>query len=442
VCSAAPSALELCTADSANAGALAAQSNGAAMQQDGDAGDADPENDTGLNSMFVMAAGAAGLAVILVALLAVRRKQDARDVRDKRTFDAHSAINPKFVAPTAESAMDTRMGDFLWNDFKRCLSFDNAYYGNPTLQLSDDSLVDTFTVLDMKCPPRQFLPALRNVGANFLAQPVNTPVIAEDAASFVVESMADVLVERTLDLFATVIANSGANTAKHDTDELCEALYAMIEAYAPEHNQYLSASADGTTRALTPAAKPTYFDIAELKEATEGDYASISEEFSYYSAVNTDDHPYDSAKFSPYDSAYDRAASEGLYDDASGALVLRRRSTDVVYDHGNDQDDAAYDDATAINIPGLEEGIYDVGSDDARTAEQTYDTAAQGLIGNEATYGLANARVENDYGLATAPQPRGVYDNSSVKDGVTATAANNREHTYSMLFDLGEEGSN
>merc|ERR1711935_637926 len=50
-------------------------------------------------------------------------------------------------------------------------------------------------------------------------------------------------------------------------------------------------------------------------------------------------------------------------------LVLRRRSTDVVYDHGNDQDDAAYDDATAINIPGLEEGIYDVGSDDARTAE-------------------------------------------------------------------------
>merc|ERR1712021_227534 len=198
---------------------------------------------------------------------------------------------------------------------------------------------------------------------------------------------------------ATVIANSGANTAKHDTDELCEALYAMIEAYAPEHNQYLSASADGTTRALTPAAKPTYFDIAELKEATEGDSASISEEFSYYSAVNTDDHPYDSAN--------DRAASEGLYDDASGALVLRRRSTDVVYDHGNDQDDAAYDDATAINIPGLEEGIYDVGSDDARTAEQTYDTAAQGLIGNEATYGLANARVENDYGLATAPQPRG-----------------------------------
>merc|ERR1712021_326057 len=183
----------------------------------------------------------------------------------------------------------------------------------------------------------------------------------------------------------------------------------------PEHNQYLSASADGTTRALTPAAKPTYFDIAELKEATEGDYASISEEFSYYSAVKTDDHPYDSAKFSPYDSAYDRAASEGLYDDASGALVLRRRSTDVV---------------------------YDLGSDNARTAEQTYDTAAQGLIGNEATYGLANARVENDYGLATAPQPRGVYDNSSVKDGVTATAANNREHTYSMLFDLGEEGSN
>jgi len=366
--------------------------------------------------------------------LAVRRKQEARDVRDKRIFDAHAAINPKFVAPTTKPAMNTRTGDLLWNDFKRCIAFDNAYHGNPTLQLSDDSLVDTFTVLDMKCPPRQFLPALRAVGRSFLVQPVNAPAIADDAANFVASSMADTLVERALDLFATVMAKE--TTTKHSDAELCETFCAMIESYAPEHNAYLRESADGATRALSPAAEPTYFDIAELQEATEGNYASISEEYTYYSTANKAAHLRDSASTMlpdhPYDSAYNHAANKSLYDDASGELVLRR-STDVTYDYGNDHYDVTYDDATAVNIPVLEEGIYDVGSDDARIAKHTYDAAEQALVSNEVTYGLADARAENDYGLATAPQPRGVYDNSTVKDS--------REHTYSMLFDLGEEES-
>jgi hypothetical protein len=256
--------------------------------------------------------------------------------------------------------------------------------------------------------------------------------------------MADALVERALDLFATVITRK-TQTTDFDDESLYEAFYAMIESYAPENNQYLAASADGASRALVPAADPIYFDIKELKEATEGPYSQISE-YEHYAGVL--ENTYDRA-------ALIRTSSEALYDSASGgaeaayarasmhlesinpyamgnlkngenpyaALAIGTRpatmweSNEPVYDHGNaDFEDDTYGRATAIDIPAVEEGIYDIGCDEGEysLASMALGAAASGA---EPMYGVANTYAsdndEDDYGLATAPQPRGVYDNST-----------------------------
>ena len=340
---------------------------------------AEADKSAGAASLVTGAGVAIAMVLLLVGVVLLRRHQEARDEKDRQAFDSYPLqlpVNPKFL--TTSTALDQyaasrKTGDFLWNDYKRCASFDHFYYGNKIMQLSDDALVDVYAVLAVKCPPRKYLPSLREVGTTFCNQEVSaaTPDISDDVVNFLTSSMPDVLVERALDLFATVVCTLEPN--EYGNDALYEAFYAMITDYCPEENQYLEAAGDSRALSLDAASDrdPIYYDINELP----ADPSYSMGRQATYSTLPGIENPYDLGRQESNDTY---AAASSLYE----------------------QDEATYDVGQADGYKDLhpypETAVYDVGSRTSMDDVATYGTASAVDVGGERLYDTGMPTLAGD----------------------------------------------
>jgi len=409
-----------CSAD-APASAEAASGNETPSQDEEVA-----EASTSGMSIIPAIGAAAALVLLLVGVALVRRRQELRDERDKQAFDSVPPLNPKFMASASagtgatsidQASAGSKMGDIFWNDYKRCTSFDHFYYGNQIMQLSDDALVDAYTVLFVKCPPRKCLPALRAVGNNFLAlkPSLASPEIADDVVDFVTCSMPDVLIERALDLFATVASTLDPN--EYGNDALYEAFYAMITEYDPNENQYLDVP-EGGSRALSLEAsgdqEPIYFDIKEM--AAEPLYSMGSA--GTYTTLPAPENPYDLS--AEGESAYSSAAGLGFPRYSEGAYDMGQNDMGQNdYDMGRNSD-GGYNDIA----PHPEEPVYASGN-----ANPTYDRGTHTSVDDIATYGTADAL---DVGATDD-----TYDMGSERVYDTGAPLGSQLDTYVMADDTG-----
>jgi hypothetical protein len=263
------------------------------------------------NSLVGAGLVAAVLAAILIMLFVMKSRSEYAErpdemeigtmnptVGSKGTFPesdtgALSASAVGMLAPFAIGALPlaalSQRGDRLWMDFRRCASFDSMYFGNPVLKLSDEALRDVYAILRIPCPPVSYFQPLRAVGDQFLRQAVGregyalTDVeVIEDTADFVAAAMADVLVERAIDLCAT-IANANVN---YNDATVYEAFVAMVNVYDPENNHFLTTeSAYEEIRGLRRDAcdrapddkDPIYWEISDRTSTHQSEYASAAD---------------------------------------------------------------------------------------------------------------------------------------------------------------------
>jgi hypothetical protein len=94
----------------------------------------------------------------------------------------------------------------LWENFRRCVAFDDMYYGNPPLELDNGALRDVYTVLQLPSPDNTTLNKLRHIGKKFLGASfkpgVPSETLHEDVNDFFWSAIADEMVERAIDALA------------------------------------------------------------------------------------------------------------------------------------------------------------------------------------------------------------------------------------------------
>jgi len=353
---------------------------------------------------IVAAAIVAAILALFAALVFVQQKRSGSmgakddvdsefDVRPKSVqtaFADDSAIGQlaHFQTGALPTAMLTERGDKLWTDYRRCASFDHLYYGNAPFQLSDTETEDVYGVLAVACPPRSYFEPLRQVGNSFLDQMVGkeggalTDVSTiDDMVEFLSAGMADALVERALDLCATLKSAGG----EYQNEELYEVFYAMIGEYDPDQNAFLTQGENGRGLRVDAADRvldhkePIYWEV--MQEEADEEYSAIT-----------------------------------------GAL----------------EDEAMYDEGSAS---GGAHAIYDHANPGAGGAEATYAMAdSVGAGGGEALYAMANSlsgdipRGEATYAIASAVTARagGGEATYAMADNSVGARAGGGEATYAM----------
>lgn len=380
------------------------------------------------SSIVAAAIVAAILAMFAVLVFVQQRRQSAMGERDE--IDSEFDIHPKAMATNLDeasaigqlahfqtgvlpAAVLSERGDKLWMDFRKCASFDGLYYGNAPFQLSDSDMEDIYGVLAVPCPPRSYFLPLRQVGNSFLDQVVGkeggalTDVSTiDDLADFLVSGMTDTLVERALDLCAT-LASAGGD---YQDEELYEVFYAMIAEYDPDQNQFLASNEGG--RCLRDDAANRVLDHKEP----------------IYWEVNQDADE-------EYTAITDQLTGDTLYDqgDANGGA-----SAEALYDHAN---------------PGAGgvEATYAMANSDGAGGEALYAMAnslGSDGPGGEALYAMANslssdgpAAGQATYAIASSvlEQAGGGEATYAVADSVSARAGGG-EATYAMANSVGLAG--
>jgi hypothetical protein len=367
------------------------------------------------------------LAAILVALFVKKSRSESAEQPDEMEV---GTINPAIwskeavpesdigelsnsavgkLAPFAMGALPlaalSQRGDRLWMDFRRCASFDSTYYGNPVLKLADRALRDVYAVLQIPCPPVAYFQPLRAVGDQFLSQVVGreghalTDVdVIEDTADFVTAAMADVLVERAIDLCATV-ANAGV---EYNDAAIYEAFYAMVDKYDPKNNHFLSESPYEEIRGLrhdacdrTPNVKDAIYWEVDDVSSSKPEYASVAD-FGLGRGTSLRNPSYNAAQArrqqeNAYDfgSNEDEAVGEALYAMAEGA-GLQAESNDYAMATA-EGDEPMYGTANHIDRHGP---IYDQSTTDT---EPTYAVGAANDVEDEPTYALGTTDYEPTY---------------------------------------------
>lgn len=280
-------------------------------------------------SGILVAAILAGLLALLLVAMFVRHersKRESPEIADNPTFistltHGEFSLSPamgvaiKRVAdPSITPAALTQRGDRLWADFRRCIAFDNQYFGNDLLALNDTQLEDVYAILAMTCPTRTFFGPLREVGRRFCSQKIknveNDDVLIDDLVDFIARAMPDVLMERAIDI-------CGMDAPPPEED-----IYQMMDDYVSEENAYLAP--DSSCRGLRSDAAhrelhqvdPLYYEPDE----EESEYAVLAE--------------YAMARDRPVsDVLYDAGmAGHAIYDSANGAAAANRRlSVEATY---------------------------------------------------------------------------------------------------------------
>ena len=131
-----------------------------------------------------------------------------------------SSINPEYnptaappMAP-AVAAKAKQQGSRLWAVYRRCLSFDHMYYGNPLMDLTDTELQDVFTLLSIRPPPRALMASLKTVGTRFISSAVASEAQLDDVTAFLFSALPDVLLERAIDCYALYVSRKTAAEQK------------------------------------------------------------------------------------------------------------------------------------------------------------------------------------------------------------------------------------
>lgn len=291
----------------------------------------------------------------------------------------------------------TERGDRLWLDFRRCTSFDNLYFGNGIMQLTDNALEDIYAILSVTCPPRDHFGPLRAIGQQFIHAKLeglaettyqDEPIV-DDVVDFVASAMADVLVERAMDLLGALPTGT-----KYDDGEIYATFYSMIDDYDPNNNAYLAPSEFGSGRGLRDDAAgrslnqvdTLYYDIEELRE---GEYGVVGE-------ADDVEPEYDDVREAQENPTY----------------AMGNTSYDPTYAMGGADYDPTYSMGTA-RTSGDSEDLYTIASEVGAGAGTDMDS--------DPVYGLADSDGEGDYGTATSVELRQVvYDQGSTFKGAPA----------------------
>jgi hypothetical protein len=416
------------------------------------------------------------LAVVLVAMFVrmqrERPKREESDISGNPLFLSSTSLGDVSFGPSTGVAM-TKMdalvpvtpnrGDRLWAEFRRCIAFDHMYFGNKLMALEDKALEDVYAILAVTCPVRSFFGPLRQVGARFSGQVVsknntqNHEMIIDDIVDFLATAMPDVLVERAIDMCATM-------QTKNTTEE---AIYSqLIDEYVPQDNEYLAPSGGGlglksdAAQRLLCQVDPLY----HMPSREDSDIYSNVAEYAMGGEFDDEDGPlYD-------DGCCDGVMNPSTYDFGHGDAAVYSMGAmgsdpDAVYSQGNYGRKHAVEAVRDENIYGMAsgggsgDGGARVGADYAAAAagrrhseiavtyamgdgggeyldsnpvfEATYGVAA--ATPAEATYGVAAATPANDaptygiasghsaseplYGIANARGSEGGYANPNAADG-------------------------
>eukprot|EP00040_Diaphanoeca_grandis_P011481 m.58856 g.58856 ORF g.58856 m.58856 type:complete len:2591 (+) comp22623_c0_seq1:340-8112(+) len=358
---------------------------------------------TGKVSTMVIAGVLVAILMIILLVVAIykmpRRKKNQKDAVEARSLiEGDDDFNPMFVTqhnPSSAIAMMatlsspaalTKRGDRLWTEFRRCIAFDEMYFGNQPLLLKDAALEDIYALLAVTCPPRSFFDNLREVGTRFMIQEIDTAdpdsVVLDDVVDYFARAMPDVIIERAIDMLA-VLAISGSDFPE---DEINETFYAMIDDYVPDENHYLCPSIDGRRMGEYAATRelhqvdPIYYEVDDEKES---DYELVSE-YAIGGSMNIEREPVyhmsgldDEEEDNGY-SDFTKPGEEDTYSFANSSTGME----------SNDMDDDIYSMANSS-----------LGVDDARgNNNDTYSLANSitiGMGGDNDTYSTADSGPEN-----------------------------------------------
>jgi hypothetical protein len=357
------------------------------------------------------------LVLLLLGLLVGRMMKKGEDKEMPEAIDMGNAFsNPAgaILAPFVAGALPVSdLADKLWTNFRRATAFDNLYFGNKLMQLGDDALEDIYAILEMVSPGCQNFGSLREIGKRFREQevgrsPLSDAEVINDVGNFVDAAIADVLVERAIDLCA-LIAASGNTYADEDIEET---FYSMIEQYIPEENHYLCPSEGGSIRRLRPDAAnrtvdvdPLYYEINSPNAQTANYALGVERDDSdvYNMASGADESEYAEANGADAEAEYSVAAglvsqrADPIYGHASPD-----QSADPLYGmaSGQEQGEATYDVGTG---PSALEALYDTGNNYGAvghiSGEALYATGA------EATYDVGGVSAGGTYGMHAPGQP-------------------------------------
>jgi hypothetical protein len=429
---------------------------------------------------------AAVLALVLVALFVKmqreRPKKDDADLTGANSLymSSKSTVNALTLGPATGAAISkvadtsvspaalTKRGDRLWADFRRCIAFDNQYFGNKLLTLGDEQLEDVYAILGVTCPVRSFFGPLRQVGERFASQvaKADDDLVISDVVDFLERVMPDVLVERAIDMCAML---QSGKLNKNDSDQ---SIYELIDDYAPEENIYLAPQ--GSCRGLLYDAAdrtlhqvdPLYYEPSEslYDDGEEDEYTDVANyalggrahnpDYAHGDSAYNPDYAHGDSAYNPDyahgDSAYNPDYSRGendpdytlghsaavnhdpIYGVASGEVPHEEKSGAAapVYDVGSDGANAeplygvATDGANTEPLYGVAtdgvnaEPLYGVASNGAN-AEPLYGVASNGVASNDANaeplYGIASSgtNVETTYGVASSGSGEVLYNSGS-----------------------------
>eukprot|EP00039_Didymoeca_costata_P018197 m.332535 g.332535 ORF g.332535 m.332535 type:complete len:3185 (-) comp16959_c0_seq1:2670-12224(-) len=419
----------------------------------------DESSNSAMTSSLIAVGILAILAILVLLFLFVKRQKEEKEDAE------HSDINPFFLNlddepkealtgldPFAAGALPCyQLNDPLWLDFRRANAFDHLYNGNKLMNMSDFELEDTYAILRLLCPSRTTLAVLKDVGNRFCAQEVGKAgsalmdaSVIDDSVDFLESAMADVLVERAIDVFA---GNPDWNHQNLD-----ECIYSIIDDYVPADNPYLVPSENGTGRCLSSDAfyrscveemdedvysaaqgeRETAYDMGLAMANVEGDYSLAKGNESEYAIADTLTHEdtYSLAKGDD-DEIYGLANApdndQQVYDTAGSRAASSEVESNYTLAAGDN--DGTYSLASTIVTQRKRESIYSI----ADNEESTY--ALADAVVQDTTYG-----VRNKSGLIVEEDEERVY--------ATAAQEIRRESVYEMgqelsatesVYELGKE---
>lgn len=431
----------------------------------------------GLSSGGIAGLIFAALAMTMLVVLALlyQHKKTAKDDVDSQ--DENDTLNPAFAtAAKPKGAMGAVLvgalppsvlqekGDRLWTDFRRCVSFDAMYFGNSLMALDDDMLVKVYQLLAVKCPQRKLFTPLRSVGAKFREQTLPTAdpdaddKTANDVVDFIHCALADVLVERAVDLSTLLMERAkAAGKDGADDSEIEEAIYAMVNEN-PANNPFLQDGEAGYGKMLNPYAaildEPDYADpeYYQLEDDAEALYAFATGNLGGGGGGNDPIYALGSGANDPiYAMGNNPNAVDPVYalgnvgnSDPVYALGNMGSSNDPVYAMGNNNSDTGP--IYAMGNMGNNDPVYAMGNMGDNAGIQESDVDALYSIATAGGGGLDSSDGSATYSMATMTQGgRGssevnnaaaIYEMASeeaqaILDGVaTYEVATNENDTY------------
>lgn len=382
------------------------------------------------------------LFVLAAMVLRSRKKVDEKDVAELGAgnplygdFKLGAATSTVGHVALLAGAPALGGGDNpLWQAFRRCIAFDDMYYGNPPLALDDDALVDVYSVLQLPAPDSTTLGKLRTLGGRFLGSTFqrndSSEALYDDVNDFYWSAIADEMVERAIDVMAhRHVYDEATGTVKPDYDAasaadiLEQCLSDLSEDYVPAANGFLvPVEGDANLRQLPPSSETmndNIYEMAGTEAHAELDYALASGATAINYDVANEPQSSEYAMSSADDvmeqqgeDVYSMASggADVLYDIGGVGSALDTSDADVVYDiggtthGGTDSDPAIYDNNPSSH--GENEAVYDFGTTIGSTAETDDDVGDQIYDNNPASL-LAESHMESD----------AVYDIGSNCDG-------------------------